>query len=67
MEMGEAYQIGYSQLLSIRHNDAVWSRYSDFIATGRISGKRYSDDGRQVKSDKAQGGGEADHLHDLKE
>lgn len=66
MENGEAGQIEYSQLVSIRHNDAIWSRNSDLIANGGI-GKWNSDGGREVKSNKAQGGGEVDHFHDLKE
>ena len=67
MEKGEASQIEYSRLVSIRHNDAVWSRDRDFITKGGVLGKWESNDCRQVKSDKAQGGGEADHFHDLKE
>ena len=64
---GEAGEIVCSRSLSIRQNDAVWSRDSDFVAERRIFGKRYSDGGREVKSDEAQGGGETDHFHDLKE
>lgn len=67
MEKGEASQIEYSQLVSIRHNDAVWSRDSDFIAKGGVLGKRDGDGRRQVQSNKAQCGGEANHFHDLKE
>ena len=67
MEKGEAGQIEYSQLVGIRHNNAVWGRDSDFITKGGVLGKRESDGRRQVKSDKAQGGGEVEHLHDLKE
>ena len=66
MEKGEASQIEYSQLVSIRHNNAVWSRDPDFITKGGV-GKWESNGCRQVKSNKAQGGGEADHFHDLKE
>jgi hypothetical protein len=67
MEKGEAGWIVYSQLFGIRHNDAVWSGDSDFIAKGGILGKRDSDGRGQVKSDKAQDSGEVDHFHDLKE
>ena len=67
MDEGEAGEIVCSRVLSIRQNDAVWSRDSDFVAERRIFGKRYSDGGRKVKSDEAQGGGETDHFHDLKE
>jgi hypothetical protein len=55
------------QFVGIRHNDAVWSRNTDFITDGGVTGKWHSDGRRQVKGDKTQGGGEVDHFHDLKE
>jgi hypothetical protein len=67
MKKGEAGQIEYSQFVSIRHNDAVWSGDSDFVTKSGVLGKRDSDGCRQVKSNKAQGGGEVNHFHDLKE
>jgi len=67
MEKGEAGRIVNSQFLGIRHNDAIWGRDSDFITKGGILGKRHGDGRRQVKSDKAQDGGEVYHFHDLKE
>ena len=60
-------QIENSQLVGIRHGDAVWSGNADFIAKGGILRKRHSDGRRQVESDKAQGGGDVNHFHDLKE
>jgi hypothetical protein len=66
MENGEAGRIVHSQLFGVRHNDAVRSRDRHFIANGGI-GEGPGDGRRQVKSNKAQGGGEADHFHDLKE
>lgn len=56
----------HSQLFGVRHDDAIWSRDAYFITNGGI-GERQSDGRRQVKSEKAQGGGEANHFHDLKE
>jgi hypothetical protein len=67
MEKGEARQIVYSQLFGVRHNDAIWSGDPDLVTKGGILGKRPSDSGRQVESEKAQDGGEVDHFHDLKE
>ena len=67
MEKGEAGQIIYSQLIGIRHDNAIRSRDSNFIAKGRVLGKRPADGRGQVKSEDAQGGREVDHFRGLKE
>lgn len=56
----------YSQLLSVGHDEAVWSGDSDLVTNGGIW-KRPSDRRREVESQEAQGGGEVDHFHGLKE
>lgn len=67
MEKGEVGWIVYLQLLSIRHNNAIWSGNSDFITKRGILGIRPGDGGGQVESDKAQDFGDVYHFHDLKE